>query len=204
MFPLGRTPSPRSYSPPAEPPAAPRGEAKAVRPLSHWERGRGAGDPPSSTPFLELVAFRLGEQRYAIDLAAAERVLPMVAVSPLPQAPPVALGVINLRGQVIPVLDVRARFGLPARAFGLAGQLLVAHSARRRMALPVDEVLGPMSLPPEAATRADAVLPGIGQVAGMAALPDGTLFIHDLDAFLSLDEDRELGEALGEIASEPA
>lgn len=155
-------------------------------------------EPRAHTQPLELVSFRLDQQRYAIDLAAAERVLPMAAISPVPEAPPIALGVINLHGQVIPVVDVRARFGLPATGVGLAGQLLVAHSARRRIAFPVDEVLGPMSVAREAVVPADEVLPGIGQVAGMAALTDGTLFIHDLDTFLSLDEDRELSAALGE------
>ena len=148
---------------------------------------------------LRLVVFSIDGQRYALPLSAAERVLPMVAVSPLPQAPAVALGVINLHGKVIPVLDFRRRLRLPPCDYGLAAHLLVARTRQRTLALPVDEALGVQEVAAEAVTPPDAVLPGIGHVAGIVALADGLLFIHDLDAFLSLDEERQLTEALEEM-----
>src|SRR5919108_5417404 len=91
---------------------------------------------------LQLVSFVIEEQQYALPLPVVQRVLPMVAVSPLPQAPPIALGIINLHGQIIPVLDVRRRLGFPARDYGLTAHLLVARTGRRTCALPVDEVWG--------------------------------------------------------------
>lgn len=57
---------------------------------------------------LRLVVFGIEGQRYALRLGAVERVLPMATVSPLPKAPTVALGVINLHGQVVPVLNIRS------------------------------------------------------------------------------------------------
>ena len=147
---------------------------------------------------LGLVVFGIEGQRYALPLSIVEQVVPMVAVSPLPQAPIVALGVINLHGTIIPVLDIRRRFGFPPRDYGLTSQLLVARTTRRTLALPVDEVAGVMEVPGDAVTPADKVLPGIGHVAGIVALADGLLFIHDLDTFLSLDEERQLAAALGE------
>lgn len=148
---------------------------------------------------LRLVVFVIEGQRYALSLPAVERVHPMVAVAPLPRAPTVTLGVINLHGRVVPVVDIRRRFGLPPRDFGLTAHLLVARTLRRTLALPVDEVLGVSEVAPEAVTPPDAVLPGIGQVAGIVALQDSLLFIHDLDTFLSLDEERQLTEALEEM-----
>jgi purine-binding chemotaxis protein CheW len=62
--------------------------------------------------------------------------------------------------------------------------------------LPVDEILGVQEVPSENVTLPDAVLPGTGLVAGIAALSDGVLLIHDLDTFLSLDEEQRLTEAL--------
>lgn len=145
---------------------------------------------------LRLVVFALDGQQYALQLSAVERVLPMVAVAPLPRAPAIALGVINLHGQVVPVVDIRRRFNRPSRDYGVDGHLLVAGTARRALVLPVDEVLGVREVAEEAVAPAGTVLPGIGHVAGIVALPDGLLFIHDLDTFLSLDEERQLGEAL--------
>ena len=147
----------------------------------------------------QLVVFRLEEQLYALPVDAVEQVLPMVAVSPLPQAPPIALGVINLHGKVIPVLDLRRRFGLPPRDYGLAAHLLVARTMRRTLALPVDAVLGVREVAVDAITSPDAVLPGVGHVVGIVTLADDLLFIHDLDTFLALDEEQRLTGALEEM-----
>jgi purine-binding chemotaxis protein CheW len=156
-------------------------------------------NPTLQSPVLQLVVFDIEGQRYALPLNDVERVLPMVAVSPLPQAPAVVLGVINLHGQVIPVLDLRRRFGLPLRDYGLTARLLVVRTSRRILALPVDEVLGVLDVAGAAVTPVDVVLPGIGHVAGIVALADGLLFIHDVEACLSLDEEQRLTTALEEV-----
>lgn len=160
----------------------------------------------SPDSLVRLVVFRLEEQRYGLPLAAVERVLPMVAVAALPKAPAVALGVINVGGRVIAVVDLRHQLGLPRREYGLTGHLLMARTHRRTLILPVDAVLGVMAVTADAVTSADHLLPGIGHaagighVAGIVALPDGLLFIQDLDAFLSLDEQQRLSAALEEVA----
>lgn len=145
-----------------------------------------------------LVVFLLDEQRYAVPLSAVERVVPMVAVSPLPKSPAIALGVINFHGTVIPVLDIRRRFGVAPHDYDISAHLVVARTSRRTLAMPVDEVLGVSEVEAEAVASPDAILPGIDHVAGIVALADGLLFIHDLDAFLSLDEEQRLTEALEE------
>lgn len=159
----------------------------------------GAVDHAIRNRVITLVVFDVERQRYALPLHDVERVLPMVAVSPLPKAPAVAIGVINLHGKIIPVLDVRRRFGLPSRDYGLTAHLLVARTVRRIVALPVDEVLGVRNVATDTVTPPDGVLPGIGHVAGIAALADGLLFIHDLETFLSLDEERRLTDAMEEL-----
>ncbi len=147
-------------------------------------------------PTLSLVVFVIDAQRYALPLAAVDRAFPMVAVTPLPQAPAVALGVINVHSAALPVLDVRRRLGLPAHKYGADANLLVACTPRRAMAPAVDEVLGVREVAATAIAPSDAVLPGMAHVAGIATLPDGLLFIHNLDEFLCLDEERQLAAAL--------
>lgn len=156
--------------------------------------------PDPGSPGLQLIVFLLEGQRYALHLSVVERVLPMVAVSPLPKAPPLVLGAINLHGTAIPVVDIRRRLGLPPREYGLSAHLLVARANRRILGAPVDEVLGVREVASEAVASPDSVLPGIRHLTGIATLPDGLLFIHDLETFLSLDEQRRLSEALGEMA----
>ncbi|MBI4278557.1 MAG: purine-binding chemotaxis protein CheW [Armatimonadetes bacterium] len=155
--------------------------------------------PQSSA--LSLVLFVIEGQRYALPLPAVERALPMAAVCSLPRAPAIALGVINVHGQVVPVLDIHRRFGLPSRPFGVEAHLLLARTSRRTVAFPVDEALGVMEVSRETLVSPEAILPGTGHVAGIVALPDGLLFIYDLDTFLSLEEERQLTEALRETES---
>lgn len=145
-----------------------------------------------------LVLFSLDGQRYGLPLAAIERVLPMVSVSPLPGCPNAVLGAVNVHGDVIPVLDIRRRLGLHAGDYGPAARLLVARTKHRVVALPVDDVSGVAEVPLGSVVPPDAVFPGIGQVSGIAALADGLLLIHDLDTFLSIEEERQMAEALGE------
>lgn len=149
-----------------------------------------------TSPVWQCVVFRLEGERYALHLSQVERVVSMVAVSPLPKTPAVVSGVINHRGSVVPVLDLRPRFGFPLHEFGLTDHLLLARTTRRMLALPVDEVLGVNEVPVENILAPSTLLPGVGYVTGIVALADGLLFIHDLEALLSMDEERRLTEAM--------
>jgi chemotaxis signal transduction protein len=66
----------------------------------------------------------------------------------------------------------------------------------------VDEVLGVREIPDDAVTLPGTVLPGIGYLAGIVATGDGLLYIHDLDRFLALDEERQLQQALHAMEAE--
>jgi purine-binding chemotaxis protein CheW len=143
-----------------------------------------------------IVVLSLDEQRYALWLPAVERVIRAVFVTPLPSAPEIVLGVNDVRGEVVPVMDVRRRFRLPPRELQLSDQLILARTARRRVALLVDGVAGVELAEPEAYTSGDALPPESSYVAGLLRRRDGMVLIHDLDAFLSLDEEVRLSHAL--------
>lgn len=143
-----------------------------------------------------LVAFSLDEQRYALPLSAVERVVRAVEVTALPRAPEIVSGVINVRGSVIPVVNVRRRFGLPEREPALSDQLIIGRTSRRSVALVVDAVAGVLEYSEKQAVPAEAIAPGLEYVTGVVKLSNGMVLIHDLDRFLSLDEERALDEAM--------
>lgn len=145
---------------------------------------------------LAVVVFAVDSASCAVPLEATERALHMVAVSPLPGAPPILAGVINLHGSVVPVVDLRRRLGSAPRAYGLDAHLLLVKSPRRRLALSADQVLGVRTIPGDSVVPSRLVAPGLGAVAGIAALPDGLLFIHDLEAVLSGEDEERLDRAL--------
>jgi purine-binding chemotaxis protein CheW len=143
-----------------------------------------------------LVIFTLDKQRYALPLHAAQRVVRMVAITPLPNAPDIILGVVNFHGQVIPVINVRSRFRLPERVIALTDQLVFARTARRPVALVVDTVLDVIANAEQKLIAPETILPKIAYVEGVVKLSDGLILIHDLDAFLSLEEESTLDRAL--------
>jgi len=75
---------------------------------------------------MQLVVFTLELQRYALPLARVQRVVRMIEVTPLPEAPEIVLGVIDLQGNFVPVMSMRKRFGLSEPEASLSDQLIVA------------------------------------------------------------------------------
>jgi len=148
---------------------------------------------------IQLVVFTLDEQRYAVHLAVVERIVQVVDITPLPKAPEIVLGIINMQGRIIPVIDIRGCFGLPERDINLSDQLIIANTSTRTVALVVDGVNGVIERPAEDVISAEKILPKIEQVEGVVKLEDGMVLIHDLEQFLSLHEEKALHEAMEKL-----
>lgn len=148
------------------------------------------------SPGIQLVVFELDDRRYGLRLTAVERVLHAVDVTPLPQTPDVVWGVIDIEGQIVPVLSLRKRFGLPERPIGVDDQFVLARTARRTVALVVDVACGVIERSAAEVIESDKILPDLKQIEGVIRLDDGMALIHDLDRFLSLDEERALAQAM--------
>jgi purine-binding chemotaxis protein CheW len=142
------------------------------------------------------VVFTLDRERYALPVRSVQRIARMVEVTPLPKAPEIVLGVVNLQGRIIPVMNLRRRFGLPERETSLSDQLVFAHTSTRDVALVVDSVTGVIERPANQITEVEKIVPGTEYVEGVAELDDGILLIHDLDGLLSLDEESRLADLL--------
>jgi purine-binding chemotaxis protein CheW len=142
------------------------------------------------------VVFLLDEQRYALHLSCVERAVRAAEVTPLPKAPEIVLGVINVQGQIVPVVDIRKRFRLPQREIDPSHRFILARSSRRRIAIVADSIQGLAQRPQGDVIAPEKILPGMEYVDGVAKLEDGMALIHDLDKFLSFDEERGLSETL--------
>ena len=144
----------------------------------------------------QLVMFTLDDQRYALRLSSVEQIVRMVEITPLPKAPEIVLGVVNIRGRVVPVFHIRKRFRLPERDIELSDHLIVARTKRRTVALVADAVIGVDARAEEELAAVEPIYPGLEYVEGVVKLDDGLVFIHDLDTFLSLDEEKTMERAL--------
>lgn len=145
---------------------------------------------------LHLVVFTLDGRRYALQLSAVDRTVRMVEITPLPKSPKIILGVITVNGTIVPVLDIRRRFGIAPKKTKLSDHLLIARTATRTVALVVDAVHDVIERPAGDVVLPETIVPGMEYVEGVVKLDDGMVFIHDLNGFLSLEEERTLEAAL--------
>jgi len=148
---------------------------------------------------VQLVVFLIDGQRYALPLTSVTHIVSAAAVTPLPNAPAMVFGALNLHGNVIAVLDVRQRFQLPQREIGLTDQFLIAQTQGRSVALVVDEAQGLVEREASDVINAHLITPGLDPFQGVLKLDDGLVLIHDLEKFLSLDQARLLDLALEQV-----
>ena len=149
---------------------------------------------------MDILTFELDNRRHAFRADDVVQVVQMVEISPLLGAPAVIEGIVNVRGTIVPVFDLRSRLGLPPRAIDPAQHLVILASGARSSAVRVDAADDFVSIPDSdiAASLADSGVKGAGSrhIAGIAATPDGTTVIYDLTAFLSQSETTTLDDAL--------
>ncbi len=150
----------------------------------------------AATPTAQWVVFGLDARRIAVPLVAVERVVRAVQITPLPQAPGMVIGVINVAGAVLPVMNVRRKFGLPGREITPDDHFLIASTARGRIVLVIDTTHGVVEHPATTALHGTRFQTDTDHITGALALPDGLVLIHDLDRFLLPQEAHELDEAL--------
>ena len=101
-------------------------------------------------PPRELIAFRIGEQEFCVDIMAVREIRGWTPATPLPRAPGFMKGVINLRGAVLPIIDLSARFGLRTSEPTARHVIMVAHVGGRLVGLLVDAVSDIIQLTDEA------------------------------------------------------
>lgn len=150
---------------------------------------------------LAVLTFALAGERCALAAEDVREVVRAALPARLPKAPDIIAGVLDLRGELVPLLDLRRRFGLPPRPLAPDDHIVVALVAGRAVAFAVERALELAWVPAGAVRAPAAVSPGIEHVAGIARLADGLLLIYDLRAFLAADEVLALDRALAQARS---
>lgn len=148
-----------------------------------------------------MLIFTLDQQRYALRLEHVERVVRAAAVTPLPRAPEPVLGILDLQGRVLPVIDLRLRFGLPTRALRCSDQFVIARAGALSVVLAVDGTESVHEAASQEVVAPADIVAGTEFLEGVTRTGDGLVLIHDLGTLLFPDEERALVEALA--AREP-
>jgi purine-binding chemotaxis protein CheW len=140
-----------------------------------------AGSRSASDEF-QLVVFELGDERYGLDIDSVYEIIRHQPVTAVPQAPSFVEGVINLRGRIIPVVDLRRRFGMLPGTLTKASRIVVCEAAGTRVGLVVDGVSEVLMVSNEAVEPTPEVASGYdtSYLRGIAKLGERLVILLDL------------------------
>ena len=144
----------------------------------------------------QLVIFTLDYQAYALPLNCVVRIIHAVEITNLPKAPDIISGIINVKGQIVPVVDIRKRFGFTSRELIPEDQLIIADTGKRQVALLVDQVSRIQTISSRQQIDTKETLPFAEYISGVVKIDDELILIYDLEQFLNLHEEMELEWAL--------
>ncbi len=141
-------------------------------------------------PVSQFVGFRLGDEDYAIAITRIQEIILMKPITRLPQAPDYIEGMINLRGAVIPVVNLRKRFGLPAREVDDETRTIVVNVQDRTVGCVVDAVTRVMRLGREQIQPSPLGAAGEScrYVSGLARLDERLLIVLDVEKLFRFDD----------------
>ena len=131
-----------------------------------------------------VVAFFLGGERYALPIERVKEVQQIVAFSEVPAGGIGVVGMVNLRGRVIPAVDMRQIVGLERRAYTLETPMVIAEVGDELVAIVVDEVQDVFALPVGCLQDAPALHQLSSKMIGVARLDDGLVYVLDLDRII--------------------
>lgn len=139
---------------------------------------------------IQVACFRLKDDLYAVDIMRIKEIIRPQKLTPLPQAPAFVDGIINLRGAVIPVVDLRKRFAMDAREPSASTRLLIVRLAAQTLGLVVDDVTEVITVPVKDIKPPPSLSEGgtISQLLGVCLSGEEMVMLLDIDRLLSLTE----------------
>jgi len=151
---------------------------------------------------LQLVTFRLGKEEFSMDILKVQEIIRHMDLTRVPRTPDFVDGVINLRGRVIPVLDLRKRFGLPEGERTNETRIIVVDVDNRTVGLKVDAVSEVLRLPADTVEPPPSLVTGIESdyIRGVGKLDGRLIILLDVAKILTRTEKDALGNVLSAVA----
>ncbi len=144
---------------------------------------------------LQLITFYIGNEKFCVDILSVREIIRPVEITWVPKTPDFIDGVINLRGQVIPIIDVRSRFGMPRKEHDKNTRIIVFEVSDKVVGFLVDGVKEVLHIPVSVIEPPPAIVTGVDSeyITAVGLLEDQLLILLDLEKILSYDEKMLLG-----------
>ncbi len=152
------------------------------------KEGREAGE------LRQFISFSVGEEEYGLELLRVKEVIRVREITWLPKAPSFVKGIINLRGDVIPIIDLRDKFGLESKEATSTTRVIVGEVEGRLMGMIVDSASQVVRIPADQIDPPPPVLGGFSQefITGVGKLEDKLIILLNIDKVLTVEERKEL------------
>ncbi|MCK4461773.1 MAG: chemotaxis protein CheW [candidate division Zixibacteria bacterium] len=152
--------------------------------------GAFAGQAGQAGELLQLVSFNIGSEEFGVDILKVQEINRMVEITRVPQAPPYVEGVINLRGKVIPIVDLRKRFNMEEKEYDKNTRIVVVDISGNIMGMVVDSVSEVLRLPANTIEPPPEIVASINSeyIKGVAKLEDRLLIFLDLSKVIDVNE----------------
>jgi purine-binding chemotaxis protein CheW len=149
-----------------------------------------------SDELLQLVSFKIGTEEFGVDILKVQEINRMMEVTRVPNAPEYVDGVINLRGKVIPIIDLRRRFGLERKERDKDTRIVVVELKGKVVGFVVDAVSEVLRIPRSVTEPPPALVSDINAeyITAVGKLEDRLLILLDLEKVLSAEQSAELAE----------
>ncbi|MGA7720899.1 MAG: chemotaxis protein CheW [Ignavibacteriaceae bacterium] len=146
------------------------------------------------TDILQLVGFKMGNEEFGIDILNVKEINRMVNITKLPNSPVFVEGIINLRGKVIPVVDLRTKLGMPKKEADKDTRIVVVDIDGRTVGFLVDAVSEVLRIPGNITEAPPEITTGVNSeyITAVAKLEDRLLTLLDLNKVLMKEEKRVL------------
>ncbi len=146
----------------------------------------------------QVVIFRVGNEQYGVDIASVESIIKMQAITAVPHAPQFVEGVTNLRGIILPVIDLRNRFGLPRIETTKDSRIIVVSLEGTKLGMVVDAVSEVLSIPDGTVEPPSPLVSTLDTafISGIAKLDGRLVILINLEKVFSRSEKEELQASL--------
>lgn len=143
---------------------------------------------------VQVVSFQLGSEEYGVDISQVQEIIRMVEITHVPRAPRFMEGVINLRGQLIPIIDLRTRFGMKRIDATKSTRIIVTEIGSKRVGMVVDSVSEVLNIPIENVEEAPEMIAGVGTeyIQGVGKMNDRLIIMLDLTMVITGEEKQQL------------
>jgi purine-binding chemotaxis protein CheW len=146
------------------------------------------------TELLQLVSFKIGEEEFGVNILKVQEINRMLQITKVPNAPEFVEGVVNLRGRIIPVVDLRSRLGMPKIEYNGKTRIVVVDLQNITVGFIVDEVSEVLRIPKDITEPPPAMVANIDAdyITAVGKLEDRLLILLDLDRVFNVEEDQQL------------